>query len=183
MYAAHDLYMSILNITIKASLTTTQGSVMPATLNRSIKSFEIVSTDDSLTHLTDGLGQWLVLYFYPKDSTSGCSLQAETFTAALDEFKQLGAQILGVSRDSLKSHEKFIEKLSIGYPLISDPDEKLCQYFNVMKEKSMYGRKYMGIERSTFIIDPEGVLRSEWRNVKVKGHVDEVLLQLTSLQS
>ncbi len=156
---------------------------MPATLNRAIKSCQVDSTDSTMTNLSDCLDQWLVLYFYPKDNTSGCSLQAEDFTTALPQFNQLGAKVVGVSRDSLKSHEKFIEKLSIGYPLITDPDEKLCQYFDVMKEKSMYGRKYMGIERSTFIIDPKGVLRHEWRKVKVKGHIDEVLRQLQELQS
>ena len=156
---------------------------MPATLNRAIKSCQVDSTDSAMTNLSDCLDQWLVLYFYPKDNTSGCSLQAEDFTASLHQFEQLGAKVVGVSRDSLKSHEKFIEKLSIGYPLITDPDEKLCQYFDVMKEKSMYGRKYMGIERSTFIIDPKGVLRHEWRKVKVKGHIDDVLHQLEELQS
>ena len=156
---------------------------MPATLNRAIKSCQVDSTDSAMTNLSDCLGQWLVLYFYPKDNTSGCSLQAEDFTTALHQFDQLGAKVVGVSRDSLKSHEKFIEKLSIGYPLITDPDEKLCQYFDVMKEKSMYGKKYMGVERSTFIIDPKGVLRHEWRKVKVKGHIDEVLHQLEELQS
>ena len=156
---------------------------MPATLNRAIKSCQVDSTDSAMTNLSDCLGQWLVLYFYPKDNTSGCSLQAEDFTASLHQFEQLGAKVVGVSRDSLKSHEKFIEKLSIGYPLITDPDEKLCQYFDVMKEKSMYGKKYMGVERSTFIIDPKGVLRHEWRKVKVKGHIDEVLHQLEELQS
>ena len=155
---------------------------MPATLNRAIKSCQVDSTDSAMTNLSDCLGQWLVLYFYPKDNTSGCSLQAEDFTTALHQFDQLGAKVVGVSRDSLKSHEKFIEKLSIGYPLITDPDEKLCQYFDVMKEKSMYGKKYMGVERSTFIIDPKGVLRHEWRKVKVKGHIDEVLHQLEELQ-
>ena len=156
---------------------------MPATLNRAIKSCQVDSTDSAMTNLSDCLDQWLVLYFYPKDNTSGCSLQAEDFTASLHQFEQLGAKVVGVSRDSLKSHEKFIEKLSIGYPLITDPDEKLCQYFDVMKEKSMYGKKYMGVERSTFIIDPKGVLRHEWRKVKVKGHIDEVLHQLEELQS
>ena len=156
---------------------------MPATLNRAIKSCQVDSTDSAMTNLSDCLDQWLVLYFYPKDNTSGCSLQAEDFTTALHQFDQLGAKVVGVSRDSLKSHEKFIEKLSIGYPLITDPDEKLCQYFDVMKEKSMYGKKYMGVERSTFIIDPKGVLRHEWRKVKVKGHIDEVLHQLEELQS
>ena len=155
---------------------------MPATLNRAIKSCQVDSTDSAMTNLSDCLGQWLVLYFYPKDNTSGCSLQAEDFTTALHQFDQLGAKVVGVSRDSLKSHEKFIEKLSIGYPLITDPDEKLCQYFDVMKEKSMYGKKYMGVERSTFIIDPKGVLRHEWRKVKVKSHIDEVLHQLEELQ-
>ncbi len=155
---------------------------MPATMNRVIKSQPVSCTDSAITDLSDCRGDWCVLVFYPKDNTSGCSLQAEELTAAISQLSQLNARVIGVSRDSIKSHVKFIEKLSIAYPLISDPDEKLCQYFDVMKEKSMYGRRYMGVERSTFIIDPEGVLRFAWRNVKVKGHVEELIKQLEQLQ-
>ena len=156
---------------------------MPATLNRALKSFKLTTTDEALAHWKDVQGHWLVLYFYPKDNTSGCSQQAQDFTAQLSQLEKLNARLMGVSRDSLKSHHTFIEKLSIGYPLITDPDEKLCDYFGVMKEKSMYGRKYMGVERSTFLIDPEGVLRYEWRKVTVQCHVDAVLEQLRQLQA
>ncbi len=156
---------------------------MPATLNRALKSFKLTTTDEALAHWKDVQGHWLVLYFYPKDNTSGCSQQAQDFTAQLSQLEKLNARVMGVSRDSLKSHHTFIEKLSIGYPLITDPDEKLCDYFGVMKEKSMYGRKYMGVERSTFLIDPEGVLRYEWRKVTVQCHVDAVLEQLRQLQA
>jgi thioredoxin-dependent peroxiredoxin len=121
------------------------------------------------------------VYFYPKDMTSGCTVQSQEFAALNDKFRRAGAIVLGVSRDSLKSHEKFREKESLPFHLLSDPEEKLCQLFDVIREKSLYGRKYMGIERSTFLIDPQGVLRHEWRKVKVAGHAQEVLDAVKSL--
>lgn len=148
---------------------------MPAIVGRKIKNIAIECSDSSLTNTKDFAGKILVLYFYPKDSTSGCTKEAEDFTANLAKFKRLNAVVIGVSRDSMRSHHKFIEKIGIKFPLISDPEEVLCDYFEVMKEKSMYGRKYMGIERSTFIIDAEGKLLQEMRKVKVPGHVDAVL--------
>lgn len=147
---------------------------MAATKDRKIKNIEFVSTDETVSDFTQLKGKWIVLYFYPKDNTSGCSKEAEDFTTYFNRFKRKGIVVVGVSRDSITSHHKFIDKLTIPFPLISDPDETLCQYFGVMKEKSMYGRKYMGIERSTFIIDPENKLRHEIRNVKVPGHVEAV---------
>lgn len=152
---------------------------MPASLNRRIKSLGVNCTDQKITSLNDCQGQWLVLYFYPKDNTSGCSMQADDFSAALPTLQQHGAAVLGVSRDSMKSHQSFIEKRDIAFPLISDPDETLCAYFDVMTMKSMYGRQYLGVERSTFLIDPSGKLVHAWRKVKVKGHVDEVIATLT----
>ncbi len=116
-----------------------------------------------------------MLYFYPKDNTSGCTLEAQGFRDAQQEFKKLNTVILGVSRDNLKCHKKFTTDHNLNFTLISDPDETLCNLFGVMKEKSMYGRQYMGIERSTFLFDSNGTLVTEWRNVKVPGHVDEVL--------
>lgn len=123
----------------------------------------------------DFAGKALVLFFYPKDDTSGCTKEAIGFTEALAEFEDAGAQVVGVSKDSVKKHDKFIEKHGLKVPLLSDEDGTLCARYGVWVEKSMYGRKYMGIERSTFLIDATGVLRQEWRKVKVPGHVGAVL--------
>lgn len=119
--------------------------------------------------------QWLVLYFYPKDSTPGCTTEGENFRDQHAAFSSLGATILGVSRDSLKSHQNFKAKLELPFELLSDPDEILCSQFDVMKMKNMYGKQVRGVERSTFLIDPNGVLQQAWRGVKVPGHVEEVL--------
>lgn len=124
--------------------------------------------------LNDCEGSFLVLYFYPKDKTSGCTLQSQDFRDYKNKFADKNCKIIGISRDSIKSHKSFSEKESLNFPLISDPDETMCNAYGVMKEKSMYGRKYMGIERSTFVIDPDGNLIKEWRGVKVPGHVEEV---------
>jgi len=119
-------------------------------------------------------GSYLVIYFYPKDKTSGCTIQSQNFRDFKNKFAQKNCEIIGVSRDSIKSHKSFIDKEDLNFPLISDSEEKMCNAYEVMKEKSMYGRKYMGIERSTFLIDPDGNLVKEWRGVKVPGHVEEV---------
>ena len=124
--------------------------------------------------LSDYKGSFLVLYFYPKDKTSGCTTQSQDFRDYKNKFANKNCKIIGISRDSIKSHRSFTEKESLNFPLISDPDETMCNAYGVMKEKLMYGRKYMGIERSTFVIDPEGNLVKEWRGVKVPGHVEEV---------
>ena len=124
--------------------------------------------------LSDYRGSFLVLYFYPKDKTSGCTIQSQDFRDYKNKFANKNCKIIGISRDSITSHKSFTEKESLNFPLISDPDETMCNAYGVMKEKSMYGRKYMGIERSTFVIDPEGNLVKEWRGVKVPGHVEEV---------
>lgn len=128
-------------------------------------------------------GKWTVLYFYPKDATPGCTLEGQQFRDNIDEFKGLGVQILGVSRDKLTSHERFKERQSFPFELVSDPEEKLCTLFDVIKEKKLYGKTYMGIERSTFIINPELVVVAEWRKVKVKAHDAEVLDRLKTLIS
>src|SRR5690606_5828755 len=114
-------------------------------------------------------------YFYPKDMTSGCSVESREFRDLHARFVRAGAIVLGVSRDSLKSHDRFRDKEALPFHLLSDPEEKLCRQFDVIREKTLYGRKYMGIERSTFLIDAQGVLRREWRKVKVAGHAQEVL--------
>ncbi|ALN85310.1 bacterioferritin comigratory protein [Lysobacter capsici] len=125
--------------------------------------------------LKDYAGQWLVLYFYPKDSTPGCTTEGLDFNALLPKFKKLGATVLGISRDSIKSHQNFCAKQGFKFDLVSDKDETLCNAFGVIKEKSLYGRKYLGIERSTFLIDPKGVIVQSWRPVKVAGHAQAVL--------
>jgi len=123
-------------------------------------------------------GKFAIIYFYPKDNTSGCTLEAQNFRDRYDEFQSLDAEVLGISRDSIKSHEKFSAKHDFTFPLGSDKDERVCNLFQVMKEKKMYGKTYLGIERSTFLINPDGKLVKQWRKVKVKGHVDEVLESL-----
>jgi peroxiredoxin Q/BCP len=120
-------------------------------------------------------GKTVVLYFYPKDNTPGCTTETREFGDQIEAFSKAGAVVLGVSRDSMKSHEKFKSNLELPFELISDPDEALCALFGVMKMKNMYGKQVRGVERSTFIIDPRGVLSHEWRGVKVPGHVAEVL--------
>ena len=131
--------------------------------------------------LEDFRGKYLVIYFYPKDKTSGCTVESQNFRDLFKDFQKLNCYIIGVSRDSLKSHKSFIEKESLNFPLISDSEEEMCNAYGVMKEKSMYGRKYMGIERSTFLIGPDGKLIKEWRNVKVPGHAQEVIEHLQSV--
>jgi thioredoxin-dependent peroxiredoxin len=146
-----------------------------------VKSFSAASTAGGDFSLADAKGKALVLYFYPKDATSGCTVEAQEFRDLHERFRRAGALLLGVSRDSLKSHDKFREKESLPFHLLSDPEEKLCRFFDVIREKSLYGRKYLGIERSTFLIDSQGVLRQEWRKVKVAGHAQEVLDALRAL--
>ena len=123
----------------------------------------------------------LVIYFYPKDSTPGCTTEGQDFRDNYDEFQKYETEIIGVSRDNIKSHENFKLKQSFPFELLSDPDEKMCKSFDVMKMKSMYGREYLGVDRSTFLIDKNGNVVKEWRSVKVKGHVNEVLAEVKAL--
>ena len=125
--------------------------------------------------LADYKGRWLVLYFYPKDSTPGCTTEGLDFNALLPEFAKLGADVLGVSRDSVKSHDNFCTRQGFQFPLVSDADEALCRAFDVIHEKNMYGRKVLGVVRSTFLISPDGRIAREWRGVKVPGHAQAVL--------
>ena len=124
---------------------------------------------------TDFSGQKLVIYFYPKDDTSGCTAQAKAFTALAEEFSKANAWVLGVSKDDSKSHAKFTDKYELKVPLASDPDGSVCEAFGTWVQKSMYGRKYMGIDRATFLVDRDGVVKRVWRKVKVPGHAEEVL--------
>ena len=121
------------------------------------------------------LNKNVVIYFYPKDSTPGCTTEGQEFRDAYKKFKKLNTEILGISRESIKSHEKFKSNQNFPFELLSDPDEKVCKSFDVMKLKSMYGREYMGVDRSTFLVDTKGKILKQWRGVKVKGHVREVL--------
>ena len=156
---------------------------MIASKNNTIENISFTSTQPSLNNFDQLKGKWIILYFYPKDNTSGCTKEAQDFSEHMSKFKKYHATIIGVSRDSLSSHRKFIEKINIPYPLIADTDEKLCHYFDVIKQKKLYGKTYMGIERSTFIIDNNGVLREQMRNIKVPGHVLSVLDRLHALQN
>ncbi|WP_299342965.1 peroxiredoxin [uncultured Pseudoxanthomonas sp.] len=133
--------------------------------------------------LADYAGRWLVLYFYPKDSTPGCTTEGLDFNALLSKFAKLDATVLGVSRDSVKSHDNFCAKQGFRFPLVSDADEALCKAFDVIHEKNMYGRKVLGVVRSTFLISPDGRIVQEWRGVKVPGHADAVLDALKAHQA
>ena len=144
-------------------------------LNRVIADFSVPATRDNTIRLKDLRGQNVVIYFYPKDSTPGCTTEGQDFRDLHARFRRQKTVVLGVSRDSIASHEKFRDKQKFPFDLISDPDEELCKKFDVIQEKTLYGRKFMGVERSTFLIDAAGKLRSEWRKVKVNGHAAEVL--------
>lgn len=147
-------------------------------IGESVPNFAFKATSGLNAHLNDYLGQHVVFYFYPKDATPGCTMEGQDFREAYSKFIALNTQIFGISRDSLKSHEQFKAKQNFPFELISDSDEQLCQMFDVIKMKSMYGKQVRGIERSTFIIDPQGTLIKQWRKVNVKGHVEEVLSAL-----
>lgn len=143
--------------------------------------FESQATGGKTISLDSLKGKHVVLYFYPKDKTPGCTKEGEAFRDHYAAFQKAGAEILGVSRDSVKMHESFAAKYGFPFPLLSDSDETLCKAYDVIKEKNMYGRKVWGIERSTFVIDKQGKLAAEYRKVKVKDHVEEVLARVQSL--
>lgn len=151
-------------------------------LNRVVADFSCEATGDKKIRLKELRGQNVVIYFYPKDSTPGCTLEGQDFRDLHAKFVRQKTVILGVSRDSIASHEKFRTKQAFPFDLLSDPEERLCRQFDVIQEKTLYGRKFMGVQRSTFLIDAEGKLRREWRNVKVKGHAEEVLEAVKSLK-
>jgi len=151
------------------------------TVGKKITAFSVVTTKSPKLTNKDLLGKPYVLYFYPKDDTPGCTLEGKDFRDLHTDFAKLKVRVLGVSRDSLVSHAKFQGKYGLPFELVSDADEKLCKQFDVIKDKNMYGKKVRGIERSTFLVDAEGVLRREWRKVKVDGHVDQVLAAAAEL--
>ena len=142
---------------------------------KAVKDFSLPSTGGGTFRLSDQRGKALVVYFYPKDNTPGCTVEGADFRDRYGAFRRAGAEVVGVSRDSVKSHEGFKAKMQFPFELLSDADEALCAQFGVIKMKNMYGKKVRGIERSTFVIDREGRLAREWRGVKVPGHAEEVL--------
>ncbi|MFP4208278.1 MAG: peroxiredoxin [Wenzhouxiangella sp.] len=148
---------------------------------RELNSPALPATPDGELSLTDLRGKPLVVYFYPRDNTPGCTREGEAFRDHYPSFQKHGCQIVGVSRDSLASHQKFAAKYEFPFPLIADSDEVLCRQFDVIKEKNMYGKKVMGVERSTFLFDAAGKLAGEWRKVKVPGHVEAVLAAVENL--
>ena len=150
-------------------------------IGEKVANFSLPATGDRNLSLDDFKGTNLVIYFYPKDNTPGCTLEGQNFRDNYSGFRKSGTAVLGVSRDSLKAHENFRVRQNFPFDLLSDTEEKLCRQFDVIHEKNMYGRKVMGIVRSTFLIDGEGVLQKEWRKVRVKGHVEEVLEAARSL--
>jgi thioredoxin-dependent peroxiredoxin len=149
---------------------------------QNVESCAFLATNQLQGTLKDYAGHWLILYFYPKDSTPGCTQEGRDFRDMYPQFQALGALIFGISRDSIQSHENFKQKEAFPFDLISDSHEDLCNTFDVIKEKNMYGKKVMGIERSTFIINPQGEIAYEWRGVKVPGHVQAVLEKLKQLK-
>jgi peroxiredoxin Q/BCP len=150
-------------------------------VGRKVPDFTLPATGEQDIALSDFSGKRVVVYFYPKDSTPGCTTEGQDFRDKISTFRRRKTAVLGISRDSVKSHENFKAKQQFPFELLSDADEKVCRLFDVIKEKNMYGKKVMGIERSTFLIDEKGVLRREWRKVKVPGHVDEVLEAIREL--
>lgn len=150
-------------------------------IGKPVPDFQLPATGDQNLSLSDFRGSHLVLYFYPKDNTPGCTTEGKEFRDHHGEFQSLNTEILGVSRDGIRAHENFRSRYEFPFHLLSDRDESLCRAFDVIKEKKMFGKKAMGIERSTFLIDADGVLRKEWRKVRVKDHVAEVLDAVRSL--
>lgn len=145
---------------------------------KAVPNFDLATSDGGRLSSKQLRGKRTVLYFYPKDDTSGCTLEAREFTSLLAQFRRKGVDVFGVSPDSAASHDRFTTKCGIGFPLVSDPDRALCSAMGVWVEKSMYGRKYMGVERSTFLIGSDGKVEREWRKVKPAGHAREVLASL-----
>jgi peroxiredoxin Q/BCP len=155
---------------------------MSVALQQAVPDFSGSATSETTFHLSDYKDKkHVVIYFYPKDSTPGCTTEGQDFTANIAEFEACDTVIFGVSRDSMKRHENFKAKYEFPFELISDPDEEICKLFDVIKLKKLYGKEHLGIERSTFLINKQGVLVNEWRKVKVKGHVDEVLAAAKAL--
>lgn len=150
-------------------------------LNKKAPAFSLLDQNGKKHTLAEYAGKYLVLYFYPKDMTSGCTIEAQLFNEKLPAFKKLGVSVCGVSPDSIVSHKKFCDKEALDFPLLSDEGHKICDAYDVWKEKSMYGKKYMGVERSTFVIDAKGVVVLEYRKVSPADHIENILSDITSL--
>lgn len=150
-------------------------------LNQTITDFVIPATGGVNFNLSNARGKLLVIFFYPKDDTPGCTTESQQFRDLYEDFLKAGCEVVGISRDSVESHEKFKTKFSLPFALLADTDETVCELFGVIKLKNLYGKQVRGIERSTFILDQNGILRSEWRGVKVDGHAQEVLQFVQSL--
>lgn len=150
-------------------------------LDQTVADFAIPATGGLTFNLFVKRGKFLVIYFYPKDNTPGCTTESQQFRDLYPAFKQADCEIAGISRDSVQSHENFKTKFQLPFPLLADTEEKVCEQFGVIKLKTLYGKQVRGIERSTFVIDRDGILRGEWRNVKVNGHAQEVLQFVQSL--
>ena len=150
-------------------------------LDQAVADFEIPATGGVTFNLSDVRGKFLVLYFYPKDNTPGCTTESQQFRDLYPAFKQADCEVIGISRDTIQSHENFKAKFNLPFPLLADTEEKVCEQFGVMKLKNMYGKQVRGIERSTFVIDRDGILRGEWRKVKADGHAQEVMQFVQSL--
>ena len=156
---------------------------MAVVIDQPVDDFQIPATSEKTVSLSQLMGKQVVIYFYPKDSTPGCTTEGQGFRDHYAEFQAANTEVFGVSRDSLKSHENFKAKQGFPFELLSDKDEALCQLFDVIKLKKLYGKEYLGVDRSTFLIDKDGVLRHEWRGVKVPGHVEAVLEQAKALNN
>ena len=156
---------------------------MAVAIDQPVGDFQIPATSKQTVSLAALKGKQVVIYFYPKDSTPGCTTEGQGFRDHYAEFQAANTEVFGVSRDSLKSHENFKAKQGFPFELLSDKDEALCQLFDVIKLKKLYGKEYLGVDRSTFLIDKDGVLRHEWRGVKVPGHVEAVLEQAKALNN
>ena len=156
---------------------------MAVAIDQPVDDFQIPATSEKTVSLSQLKGKQVVIYFYPKDSTPGCTTEGQGFRDHYAEFQVANTEVFGVSRDSLKSHENFKAKQGFPFELLSDKDEALCQLFDVIKLKKLYGKEYLGVDRSTFLIDKDGVLRHEWRGVKVPGHVEAVLEQAKALNN
>ncbi|NNB55775.1 peroxiredoxin [Pseudomonas fragi] len=156
---------------------------MAVVIDQPVDDFQIPATSEKTVSLSQFKGKQVVIYFYPKDSTPGCTTEGQGFRDHYAEFQAANTEVFGVSRDSLKSHENFKAKQGFPFELLSDKDEALCQLFDVIKLKKLYGKEYLGVDRSTFLIDKDGVLRHEWRGVKVPGHVEAVLEQAKALNN
>jgi thioredoxin-dependent peroxiredoxin len=165
----------------RAARSSAVAAAATVKLGQAVADFSLPATGGGAFRLADARGRKLVLYFYPRDNTPGCTLEGRDFAALAGDFATAGTAIVGISRDSLASHEKFREQMGFPFALLSDADERVCRQFDVIRQKHLYGRSYLGVERSTFLLDAQGVLRAEWRKVRLAGHARAVLTAAAAL--